>query len=277
MIGAAQLLAMLSCRCKKANANASPPSFPNRYQRQPKHYQSALLLPIAVEHHHLIDGRLFAPPSERHRLFPTLLLSFAMSPYEYICNKSLHWHLFNEFAELLEWDRRHAIALGIAKDLRPSNVLLTHDFVPMLGYFGLAKWESNSDSFQTQVLGTSGYLAPEYAEFGIVSVRTDVHSFGVLLFQLIPGRPVIDEDNGHSQHILQWAEPLVENLALHDLIDPALGESYDTYELYRVARAAFLCVRINPEMRPSVGEVVHLLEEGHVRDLPQQFVPYYTK
>ncbi|KAG6491993.1 hypothetical protein ZIOFF_046939 [Zingiber officinale] len=248
MIGAAQLLAMLSCRCKKANANASPPSFPNRYQRQPKHYQSALLLPIAVEHHHLIDGRLFAPPSERHRLFTTLLLSFAMSH----CQRK-------------------------RGDLRPSNVLLTHDFVPMLGYFGLAKWEFNSDSFQTQVLGTSGYLAPVYAEFGIVSVRTDVHSFGVLLFQLIPGRPVIDEDNGHSQHILQWAEPLVENLALHDLIDPALGESYDTYELYRVARAAFLCVRINPEMRPSVGEVVHLLEEGHVRDLPQQFVPYYTK
>lgn len=48
------------------------------------------------------------------------------------------------------------------------------------------------------------YLAPEYAEFGIVSVRTDVYSFGVLLFQLISGRPVIDEDNGHSQHILQW-------------------------------------------------------------------------
>ncbi|KAG6489486.1 hypothetical protein ZIOFF_050756 [Zingiber officinale] len=192
--------------------------------------------------------------------------------YEYICNKSLHWHLFNESAELLEWDRRHAIALGIAKglrflheecrggpiihrDLRPSNVLLTHDFVPMLGDFGLAKWKSNSDSFQTQVLGTSGYLAPEYAEFGIVSVRTDVYSFGVLLFQLISGRPVIDEDNGHPQHILQWAEPLVENLALHDLIDPVLGESYDTYELYRVARAAFLCVRRNPEMRPSVGEV----------------------
>ncbi|KAG6492598.1 hypothetical protein ZIOFF_047563 [Zingiber officinale] len=199
--------------------------------------------------------------------------------YEYICNKSLHWHLFNESAELLEWDRRHAIALGIAKglrflheecrggpiihrDLRPSNVLLTHDFVPMTG------------NYMRQLVR---YLAPEYAEFGIVSVRTDVYSFGVLLFQLISGRPVIDEDSGHSQHILQWAEPLVENLALHDLIDPVLGESYDTYELYRVARAAFLCVRRNPEMRPSVGEVVHLLEEGHVRDLAQQFVPYYTK
>nr|XP_018682586.1 PREDICTED: calcium/calmodulin-regulated receptor-like kinase 1 isoform X3 [Musa acuminata subsp. malaccensis] len=227
--------------------------------------------------------------------------------YEYICNKSLHWHLFSQPAELLEWHQRYAIAMGIAKglrflheecrggpiihrDLRPRNILLTHDFVPMclehcmmksafkqLGDFGLAKWKSNSDSFQTRVLGTSGYIAPEYAEFGIVSVRTDVYAFGIILFQLISGRGVLDEANGHHQHLLQWVEPLVENLALHELIDPRLGESYDIYELYHLARAAFLCVRRNPEMRPSIGEVVHLLEAGHVRDLAQQFVPHYIK
>ncbi|XP_065043791.1 probable serine/threonine-protein kinase At1g01540 isoform X2 [Musa acuminata AAA Group] len=214
--------------------------------------------------------------------------------YEYICNKSLHWHLFSQPAELLEWHQRYAIAMGIAKglrflheecrggtiihrDLRPRNILLTHDFVPMLGDFGLAKWKSNSDSFQTRVLGTSGYIAPEYAEFGIVSVRTDVYAFGIILFQLISGRRVLDEANGHHQHLLQWVEPLVENLALHELIDPRLGESYDIYELYHLARAAFLCVRRNPEMRPSIGEVVHLLEAGHVRDLAQQFVPHYIK
>ncbi|WOL12313.1 calcium/calmodulin-regulated receptor-like kinase 1 isoform X5 [Canna indica] len=214
--------------------------------------------------------------------------------YEYICNKSLHWHLFGKSANILEWHRRHAIAMGIAKglrflheecrggpiihrDLRPSNILLTHDFVPMLCDFGLAKWKSDDDSFQTRVLGTSGYLAPEYAEFGIVSVRTDVYAFGVVLFQLISGRKVVDEENGHPQHLLQWAEPLVESLALHQLIDPRLGESYDTYELYHLARAAFLCVRRNPEMRPSMGEVVRLLEECHVRDLTQQFSPHYSK
>ncbi|CAL9763524.1 unnamed protein product [Musa acuminata subsp. burmannicoides] len=214
--------------------------------------------------------------------------------YEYICNKSLHWHLFSQPAELLEWHQRYAIAMGIAKglrflheecrggpiihrDLRPRNILLTHDFVPMLGDFGLAKWKSNSDSFQTRVLGTSGYIAPEYAEFGIVSVRTDVYAFGIILFQLISGRRVLDEANGHHQHLLQWVEPLVENLALHELIDPRLGESYDIYELYHLVRAAFLCVRRNPEMRPSIGEVVHLLEAGPVRDLAQQFVPHYIK
>ncbi|XP_008810901.1 probable serine/threonine-protein kinase PBL16 [Phoenix dactylifera] len=216
--------------------------------------------------------------------------------YEYICNKSLEWHLFSQSAHLLEWHKRHAMAIGIAKglrflheecrggpiihrDLRPSNILLTHDFVPMLGDFGLARWKSNNDSFHTRVLGASGYLAPEYAEHGIVSVRTDVYAFGIVLFQLISGRRVVDEQNGHSQHLLKWAGPLVESLALHELIDPRVGESYDTYELYHLARAAFLCVRRNPEMRPSMGEVVRLLEadNDHARDLAQQFIPHYTK
>ncbi|XP_073100586.1 probable serine/threonine-protein kinase PBL2 [Elaeis guineensis] len=216
--------------------------------------------------------------------------------YEYICNKSLEWHLFSQSAHLLEWHKRHAMAIGIAKglrflheecrggpiihrDLRPSNILLTHDFVPMLGDFGLARWKSNNDSFHTTVLGSSGYIAPEYAEHGIVSVRTDVYAFGVVLFQLISGRRVVDEQNGKRQPLLEWAEPLVERLALHELIDPRIGESYDTYALYYLARAAFLCVRRNPEIRPSMGEVVRLLEaeNDHARDLAQQFVPHYTK
>ncbi|KAM0946375.1 putative protein kinase RLK-Pelle-RLCK-VI family [Dioscorea sansibarensis] len=170
----------------------------------------------------------------------------------------------------------------IHRDLRPSNILLTHDFVPMLADFGLAKWKSGGESFQTRILGTSGYLAPEYAEYGIVSVRTDVYAYGIVLFQLISGQRVLDDKRGQSQHLLQWvyesistqlyrinaqishildfqAEPLVESLALHELVDPRLGDSFDTHELYLLARVAFLCVRRNPEMRPSMGEVCTIL------------------
>ncbi|XP_039121927.1 cold-responsive protein kinase 1-like [Dioscorea cayenensis subsp. rotundata] len=217
--------------------------------------------------------------------------------YEYICNRSLDWHLFDESANFLEWHTRHSLAMGIAKglrflheecrggpiihrDLRPSNILITHDFVPMLADFGLAKWKSGGESFQTRILGTSGYLAPEYAEYGIVSVRTDVYAYGIVLFQLISGRRVLDDKKGQSQHILQWAEPLVESLALHDLVDPHLGDSFDTHELYLLARVAFLCVRRKPEMRPSMGEVVRLLEaknNNNANELVQQFIPHYVK
>ncbi|XVE55241.1 hypothetical protein DITRI_Ditri03aG0143400 [Diplodiscus trichospermus] len=93
--------------------------------------------------------------------------------YEYICNKSLDWHLFDNTENVLDWHQRRAIAIGTAKglrflheecrggpiihrDVRPSNILLTHDLVPMLGDFGLARWKINDDTLQTKILGTLG-------------------------------------------------------------------------------------------------------------------------
>ncbi|KAL5075639.1 hypothetical protein RYX36_014623 [Vicia faba] len=196
--------------------------------------------------------------------------------YEYICNKSLHWHLFENNDAVLDWPQRYGIALGTAKglrflheecrggpiihrDMRPGNILLTHDFVPMLGDFGLAKWITGGDPLETRIMGTLGYLAPEYAEDGIVSEGTDVYSYGVTLLQLISGRPVGNPDQ-EQQSLRQWAEPKIEKLALQELVDPRLGESYDTYELYLMAKAANFCMQRKPEMRPSMREVVRFLE-----------------
>ncbi|KAF7816769.1 Proline-rich receptor-like protein kinase PERK8 [Senna tora] len=217
--------------------------------------------------------------------------------YEYICNKSLDWHLFNKDAAVLEWHQRYAIAIGTAKglrflheecrgspiihrDMRPSNILLTHDFVAMLGDFGLAKWKTDSDdeTMQTRIMGTFGYLAPEYAEDGIVSVRTDVYAYGIVLLQLISGRKVGISDNAEQPSLREWAEPLIEKLAFRELIDPRLGESYVMYELYLMAKAAYFCVQRKPEMRPSMGEVVRLLEgqNDHFHTFANQFVPNYN-
>ncbi|XP_060971550.1 proline-rich receptor-like protein kinase PERK13 [Cannabis sativa] len=224
---------------------------------------------------------------------------FNILVYEYICNKSLDWHLFDETASPLEWHQRFAIAIGIAKglrflheecrggpiihrDMRPSNILLTHDFIPMLGDFGLAKWKTSDDySWQTRILGTLGYLAPEYAENGMVSVRTDVYAYGIVLLQLISGHKVVFDVDGEekTQSLRQWAQPIIYKLALHELIDPRIGDSYDTNELYRMAKVASSCVQGSPEMRPSIGEVVRLLEgeNEHFHRFGDQFIPPYTK
>ncbi|XP_071713727.1 cold-responsive protein kinase 1-like [Rutidosis leptorrhynchoides] len=216
--------------------------------------------------------------------------------YEYICNRSLEWHLHDNTANVLTWRQRHAIAVGTAKglrflheecrsspiihrDLRPSNILLTHDFVPMLGDFGLAKWKTNDSPIQTRILGTLGYLAPEYAENGMVSVRTDVYAYGITLIQLISGRKAVwSNSEDHHQSLRQWAEPLVESLALHDLIDPRLEDSYDPYELYHMAKTAYLCVKVDPLKRPSMGEVVKLLEgdSDHFKALRDQFITHFN-
>ncbi|KAL4584334.1 hypothetical protein LXL04_008933 [Taraxacum kok-saghyz] len=202
----------------------------------------------------------------------------------------------NEATKVLEWRQRHAIAIGTTKglrflhedcrsspiihrDLRPSNILLTHDFVPMLGDFGLAKWKTNDFPIQTRILGTLGYLAPEYAENGMVSVRTDVYAYGITLIQIISGRKAVTVDTkDHHESLIQWVEPLVERLALHDLIDPRLGDSYDPYELYHMAKTAYLCVKVDPEQRPSMGEVVQLLEgeTDHFKILTDQFIQHFN-
>ncbi|KAL0360306.1 UNVERIFIED_CONTAM: Proline-rich receptor-like protein kinase PERK13 [Sesamum radiatum] len=197
---------------------------------------------------------------------------------------------------VLEWNRRHAIAIGIAKglrylheecrgspivhrDIRLSKIYLTHEFVPLLGDCGIAKWEKNRYGIQTKLLGALEYLAPEYAENGICSVKTDVFSFGIVLIQLISGRKVVDptRDN-HHQSVRQWAIPLIQTLALDKLVDPRLGDSYSTYELYQMARVAHLCVQTKPAMRPTMGEVLHLLEgkNDHLQHLTKQFIPRFS-
>ncbi|KAL0438166.1 UNVERIFIED_CONTAM: Proline-rich receptor-like protein kinase PERK13 [Sesamum latifolium] len=216
--------------------------------------------------------------------------------YEYVCNKSLEWHLFDNTKHVLEWHRRHAIAIGIAKglrylheecrgspiihrDIRLSKIYLTHEFVPLLGDCGLAKWEKSRYGIQTKILGALEYLAPEYAENGICSVKTDVFSFGIVLIQLISGRMVVDPTReNHHQSIRQWAIPLIQTLALDKLVDPCLGDSYSTYELYQMARAAHLCVQTKPATRPTMGEVLHLLAEGndHLQHLTKQFIPRFS-
>ncbi|XP_047976149.1 serine/threonine-protein kinase CDG1-like isoform X2 [Salvia hispanica] len=217
--------------------------------------------------------------------------------YEYICNKSLNWHLFENTERVLEWHQRYTIAIGIAKglrflheecrgspiihrDVRPGNIMLTHDFVPMLGDFGFAKWKMDGDDVQTRILGSLGYLAPEYAEDGIVSIRTDVYAFGVILIQLISGRRSIDLDrDGQQVPLRQWAFPLIEALSFKELSDPRLEEPCTTCELYYMARTAYACIQTEPEMRPSMVEALSLLEgeNDHLHHLTEQFIPHYSK
>ncbi|KAL1349265.1 hypothetical protein HN51_025762 [Arachis hypogaea] len=215
--------------------------------------------------------------------------------YEYICNRSLGWHLFDKSAPLLEWQQRYEIAIGTAKglrflheecrggpiihrDLRPCNILLTHDYVPMLGDFGLAKWRNGDGTMHTRIMGTIGYLSPEYAETGVVSERTDVYAFGIVLLQLISGHKVSNFRNPEQQSLRQWAMPIIESLALHELIDTRLGNSYDTYQLYLMVKTAFFCVQIEPHDRPSMGEVVRLLEgeSKNFHTIGEELLPKYN-
>lgn len=199
--------------------------------------------------------------------------------YEYICNRSLDSHLYGRNRETLEWTARQKIAVGAARglrylheecrvgciihrDMRPNNILVTHDFEPLVGDFGLARWQPDGDmGVETRVIGTFGYMAPEYAQSGQITEKADVYSFGVVLVELVTGRKAVDINRPKGQQLLtEWARPFLEEYAIDELIDPRLGERYSENEVYCMLHAANLCIRRDPHSRPRMSHVLRILE-----------------
>ncbi|RAL52448.1 hypothetical protein DM860_007305 [Cuscuta australis] len=178
--------------------------------------------------------------------------------------------------ETLHWENRYKIILGISdgllylhensrrriihRDIKADNILLTEDFVPEICDFGLAKWlpkewtHHNISNFE----GTFGYFAPEYFMHGMVDEKTDVFSFGVLLLEIITGRPAVDDS---QKSIVLWAKPLLDSDEVEELVDLVLGNSYDKQQMSRVVLTASLCVEQNPILRPQMSQVVILLRD----------------
>ncbi|XP_076958109.1 inactive protein kinase SELMODRAFT_444075-like [Bidens hawaiensis] len=214
-----------------------------------------------------------------------MLIGFCMEDrrrllvYEYVCNGSLDSHLYGHGQDTLQWSARQKIALGAARglrylheecrvgcivhrDMRPNNILITHDFEPMVGDFGLARWQPDGDiEEETKVIGTFGYLAPEYAQSGQITEKADVYSFGVVLVELITGRKAVDLKRPKGQQCLaEWARPLLEEGLINELIDPRLGTSYSAHEIYCMVNAASLCIKRDPNLRPRMSQVLRMLE-----------------
>ncbi|XP_076941065.1 inactive protein kinase SELMODRAFT_444075-like [Bidens hawaiensis] len=205
--------------------------------------------------------------------------------YEYICNGSLDSHLYGRHRDALDWAARQKIAVGAARglrylheecrvgcivhrDMRPNNILITHDFEPLVGDFGLARWQPDGDTGEeTRVIGTFGYLAPEYAQSGQITDKADVYSFGVVLVELVTGRKAVDLSRPKGQQCLaEWARPLLEDEAIDELIDPRLENSYSEEEVYCMLQAASLCIKRDPQLRPRMSQVLRILEGDMVMD-----------
>ncbi|XP_058067845.1 inactive protein kinase SELMODRAFT_444075-like isoform X2 [Magnolia sinica] len=214
--------------------------------------------------------------------------------YEYICNGSLDSHLYGRNREPLPWSARQKIAVGAARglrylheecrvgcivhrDMRPNNILITHDYEPLVGDFGLARWQPDGDlAVETRVIGTFGYLAPEYAQSGQITEKADVYSFGVVLVELVTGRKAVDINRPKGQQCLtEWARPLLEDYAIDELVDPSLGNRYSEHEVYCMLHAASLCIRRDPHSRPRMSQVLHVLEGDMVMDSNYVSTPGY--
>nr|WIL59933.1 nodulation protein [Melilotus officinalis] len=191
--------------------------------------------------------------------------------YEFVCNGSLDQHLSQYSRKPLNWPERIKVAIGAAKgllylhenniihrDMRPSNILVTHDYEAMIGDFGLARTEQMDSVYSTDVVGTLGYMAPEYAESGKVSTKSDVYSFGVVLLQLITGMTTTDKRIGHKS-LVGWARPLLKERNYPDLIDERMMDTYDCHQLFWMIRLAEKCLTRDPQKRLSMDTVVSAL------------------
>ncbi|XP_030470151.2 probable receptor-like serine/threonine-protein kinase At4g34500 [Syzygium oleosum] len=203
-----------------------------------------------------------------------------MLVYEYIDNGNLEQWLHGDVGpvSLLTWDIRMKIAVGTAKglaylheglepkvvhrDIKSSNILLDKGWNPKISDFGLAKLlGSEASHVTTRVMGTFGYVSPEYASTGMLNEWSDVYSFGVLLMEIVTGRTPIDYSRPAAEmSLVDWVKGMVASHRGEDLVDPLIAVQPPPRALKRVLLVCLRCIDLDATKRPKMGQIVHMLE-----------------
>ncbi|CAM6109005.1 unnamed protein product [Calypogeia fissa] len=214
--------------------------------------------------------------------------------YKYVQNGTLYDALHCSSKPVMDWAMRMNIAVGAARglaylhedchpkiihrDIKGSNILLDQQFEAQVADFGLAKLLSDDSEshVSTRVVGTFGYMAPEYAMSGKLTDKSDVYSFGVVLLELITGKRHVHHMAGDKLSLVEWARPLLTRaLGTQDvdaLADPKLMNNYDKKEMLRMVEVAATCVRNSAERRPKMAMVLCALDTRNA-DLQQGVAP----
>ncbi|GJN23601.1 hypothetical protein PR202_gb11265 [Eleusine coracana subsp. coracana] len=212
--------------------------------------------------------------------------------YPFMQNLSVAYRLreFKPGEPILDWSARKRVAIGTARgleylhehcnpkiihrDVKAANVLLDEDFEPVVGDFGLAKLvDVQKTSVTTQVRGTMGHIAPEYLSTGKSSERTDVFGYGIMLLELVTGQRAIDfsrleeeDDVLLLDHVSPFKSPTIDcqetakRRAPQRHCGSQFSGNYNGQEVEMMIQIALLCTQATPEDRPSMSEVVRMLE-----------------
>lgn len=224
--------------------------------------------------HHLNLAKLIGFCSERrHRLLV----------YEFMKNTSLDNFLFasaDDASKKLDWDARFGIALGTARgitylheecrdciihcDIKPENILLDDNFNAKVSDFGLAKLinvREHQNRALTSVMGTRGYLAPEWLANLPITSKSDVFSYGMVLLELVGGRRNFDiSSNSGRRKFSTWAFEQFELGNISSIVDERLGGNINMGQVQRAIQVSFWCIQEQSSRRPSMGKVVQMLE-----------------
>ncbi|KAM4087674.1 hypothetical protein ACB094_07G012800 [Castanea mollissima] len=210
--------------------------------------------------------------------------------YEYMPNKSLDFFIFDqEKRKILDWQMRIQVIEGIAqgllylhqysrlriihRDLKASNILLDTEMNPKISDFGLARiFKGNESQANTnRIVGTYGYMSPEYALEGLFSIKLDVFSFGVLLLEIVSGRKNTGFYQTDSFHLLGYAWELWTSDRGSDLVDPLLDDVSSVRAALKYVNIGLLCVQESAADRPTMFDVVTMLSsESMALPYPKQ-------
>ncbi|KAL3821580.1 hypothetical protein ACJIZ3_007485 [Penstemon smallii] len=201
--------------------------------------------------------------------------------YEFVENGNISQHLRGTDREPLPWATRvqialdsargleyiheHTVPVYIHRDIKSANILIDKNFHAKVADFGLAKLtEVGSNSMPTgRLVGTFGYMPPEYAQYGDVSPKVDVYAFGVVIYELISAKEAIVKAGGSaadSRGLVAMFEEVLNrpnsSEELPKLIDPRLGDNYPLDSVQKMAQLAKACTHENPQLRPSMRSIV---------------------
>ncbi|QHO08317.1 cysteine-rich receptor-like protein kinase 25 isoform X1 [Arachis ipaensis] len=198
--------------------------------------------------------------------------------YEYVPNKSLDYFLFDPHSEkLLNWFERYNIIDGIAqgilylheysrlkvihRDLKPSNILLDENMNPKISDFGLARIIDQQQGSASRVVGTLGYMSPEYAMQGKFFEKSDIFSFGVMILEIITGKKNVGSNVSYriAEGLLSLVWRQFCNQRPLSVLDPKMKENCSEFEVIRCIQIGLLCVQENPDERPTIATIVSYL------------------
>ncbi|CAA3011448.1 calcium calmodulin-regulated receptor-like kinase 1 [Olea europaea subsp. europaea] len=225
-----------------------------------KEFQTEVMLLGRLHHRNLVNLVGYCAERNKHMLI-----------YVFMTRGSLASHLYNENLEPLNWENRVQVALDVSRgleylhdgavppvihrDIKSSNILLDQSMRARVADFGLSR-EEMVNKHASNIRGTFGYLDPEYISTRSFTKKSDVYSYGVLLFELIAGRNPL-------QGLMEYVELAAMNtegkVGWEEIVDPRLDGKFDVQELNEVASLAYKCVNRIPRKRPSMRDIVQVL------------------